>query len=435
MAPRQDEIELDTFLGIWFDSMGNRVSVDWARTGNRGGQLDVELSKPRSSRGTIKLNVKRLGTGKFVCGHFDLDEEESHADQIVWLDKKHRGKSSIWKRSAGMDSRRRTTDRNQDRHVQDQHDRENKRRHRYVRDVRNSGRNTQHLEDRDDSRGRVGMSAANQHRRLAEVHPDNEDFDHCERTASQLGTRSHERSLERPNSRGCFRRPADGRGAGCFLEELPRRRGRRRVRRRVYRDDTADITCDENETIDDFIDCPLADREDFQHETQDDVLRRRKRRRRRVPLQDATVDDDVEGFPATADGLFVSPFDVSEPSAAQNGSQASWAASPGYEADMRCLPPPPCWEMADTYWDVAQSAAGTGAAWEVPADIRVWSVGAGIGGGGSRGGDGSSSSSGSSGSDDCSASPKNTDAPADGGDSSGSALVASKSVDVPVPAA
>merc|ERR1711971_847653 len=76
---------------------GNNVFVQRARAGNRGGQLDVELSKPRGGGGhPIKLNVKSLGPGRFSCGHYDIDLERSNLNRIVWVDHRNLGKSSIW---------------------------------------------------------------------------------------------------------------------------------------------------------------------------------------------------------------------------------------------------------------------------------------------------------------------------------------------------
>lgn len=89
---------METFLGAWRDSMGNKVQVEWARPGSRGGQLDVRLSKPRSDRDPIRLNIKHLGSGRFSCGHYDLNIEESDAQYIVWEDYKKKGKRSVWER-------------------------------------------------------------------------------------------------------------------------------------------------------------------------------------------------------------------------------------------------------------------------------------------------------------------------------------------------
>ncbi|CAE8637986.1 unnamed protein product, partial [Polarella glacialis] len=91
-------IELETFLGEWRDSLGNLVEVDWAKPGSRGGQLNVLLSKPRSNRDPIRLDVKSVGRGRFVCGHYDLDLEDSNTYRIVWADSRNRGKNSVWQR-------------------------------------------------------------------------------------------------------------------------------------------------------------------------------------------------------------------------------------------------------------------------------------------------------------------------------------------------
>ncbi|CAK0818815.1 unnamed protein product [Prorocentrum cordatum] len=91
-------VELPAFLGRWRDTMGNEVQVDWARPGSRGGQLDVTLSRPRSSREPIKLCVKARGSGRFACGHYDLDTQNSTLDRIIWLDTRNKGKDSVWER-------------------------------------------------------------------------------------------------------------------------------------------------------------------------------------------------------------------------------------------------------------------------------------------------------------------------------------------------
>lgn len=87
---------LDSLLGSWRDSRGHTVQVSWARAGNRGGQLDVELRS--QSRTSIKLNVKDLGNGHFSCGHFDLDTEKSNLCRIVWVDLRTRGQTCVWER-------------------------------------------------------------------------------------------------------------------------------------------------------------------------------------------------------------------------------------------------------------------------------------------------------------------------------------------------
>lgn len=90
-------VELETFLGEWKDSMGNKVDVEWAKSGrNSRGELDVWLSKGRKP--AIQLSVKARGNGRFQCGHFDLDTKESHSKKIVWLDSKSPGKTSVWER-------------------------------------------------------------------------------------------------------------------------------------------------------------------------------------------------------------------------------------------------------------------------------------------------------------------------------------------------
>lgn len=95
-------LDLDAFLGDWHDSMGHLVNVEWARTGSRFGQLDVELKKPHANREAIRLNIKDLGNGRFMCGHYDLDTEISQRRRIVWVDLRagqHARKTSVWERT------------------------------------------------------------------------------------------------------------------------------------------------------------------------------------------------------------------------------------------------------------------------------------------------------------------------------------------------
>mmetsp|Transcript_79397 Transcript_79397/g.200597 ORF Transcript_79397/g.200597 Transcript_79397/m.200597 type:complete len:501 (-) Transcript_79397:7-1509(-) len=96
MASRS--VELEDFLGTWRDSLGNHVQVDWARSNNRGGQLDVSLQKPRGGGDPIRLNVKRHYDGHFSCGHYDLDTDETRPDHIVWVDYRRNKRKSIWER-------------------------------------------------------------------------------------------------------------------------------------------------------------------------------------------------------------------------------------------------------------------------------------------------------------------------------------------------
>ncbi|CAE8585800.1 unnamed protein product [Polarella glacialis] len=92
------QLRIEDFLGNWRDSMGNDVRVDWSRGGATSrGQLDVELSKPRGGRDPIRLNVKLSG-GRFSCGHYDLQVEQSHLRRIVWFDCRNKGKNSTWER-------------------------------------------------------------------------------------------------------------------------------------------------------------------------------------------------------------------------------------------------------------------------------------------------------------------------------------------------
>eukprot|EP00931_Biecheleriopsis_adriatica_P040643 TRINITY_DN23297_c0_g1_i1.p1 TRINITY_DN23297_c0_g1~~TRINITY_DN23297_c0_g1_i1.p1 ORF type:complete len:519 (-),score=57.80 TRINITY_DN23297_c0_g1_i1:96-1652(-) len=89
-------VELSTFLGEWKDSMGNKVDVEWAKGQASRGELDVWLTT-RSGK-HIQLGIKSRERGKFQCGHYNLDTNESHAEQIVWVDFNNRSKTSIWKR-------------------------------------------------------------------------------------------------------------------------------------------------------------------------------------------------------------------------------------------------------------------------------------------------------------------------------------------------
>mmetsp|Transcript_51097 Transcript_51097/g.94544 ORF Transcript_51097/g.94544 Transcript_51097/m.94544 type:complete len:270 (+) Transcript_51097:101-910(+) len=95
-------VVLDDFLGDWKDSMGNIVEVSHARAGNRGGQLDVVLKKPRGNQDPIRLNVKQHHDGHFTCGHYNLAESETRLDYIVWEDYRNVSRRSIWTRDAGV---------------------------------------------------------------------------------------------------------------------------------------------------------------------------------------------------------------------------------------------------------------------------------------------------------------------------------------------
>ncbi|CAE7649181.1 magoh, partial [Symbiodinium pilosum] len=57
-------------------------------------------------RDPIRLDVKSVGRGRFVCGHYDLDLVESSEDRIVWADVRNRGKTSVWKRRGRRDASR-----------------------------------------------------------------------------------------------------------------------------------------------------------------------------------------------------------------------------------------------------------------------------------------------------------------------------------------
>ncbi|CAE7740342.1 unnamed protein product [Symbiodinium sp. CCMP2592] len=76
---RSEELCLEDFLGDWHDTMGNKVSVEWARNTSRG-QLDVALS--RRGRDPIRLNVKQHGNGRFSCGHYQLEDKTSSPYKI-----------------------------------------------------------------------------------------------------------------------------------------------------------------------------------------------------------------------------------------------------------------------------------------------------------------------------------------------------------------
>lgn len=97
--PDRTPIYLQTFIGQWQDSMRSRVDVAWAQRDNRGGQLEVLLTKAIGKLPPIKLNVKMDHAGLFTCGHYNLDGEGSHTDRIVWKDNRsHAPKYSIWDR-------------------------------------------------------------------------------------------------------------------------------------------------------------------------------------------------------------------------------------------------------------------------------------------------------------------------------------------------
>eukprot|EP00929_Paragymnodinium_shiwhaense_P015657 TRINITY_DN12374_c0_g3_i1.p1 TRINITY_DN12374_c0_g3~~TRINITY_DN12374_c0_g3_i1.p1 ORF type:complete len:337 (+),score=55.59 TRINITY_DN12374_c0_g3_i1:147-1157(+) len=100
-------IRLEDFLGEWRDTMGNNVTVEWPRKDERGRgtQLDVQLAKSSGRGNPIRLNVKAMGHGRFVCGHYDLDVGLSHSGKIVWLDSRS-DRRSVWERRHGEDDRR-----------------------------------------------------------------------------------------------------------------------------------------------------------------------------------------------------------------------------------------------------------------------------------------------------------------------------------------
>eukprot|EP00931_Biecheleriopsis_adriatica_P061574 TRINITY_DN37028_c0_g1_i1.p1 TRINITY_DN37028_c0_g1~~TRINITY_DN37028_c0_g1_i1.p1 ORF type:complete len:619 (-),score=107.37 TRINITY_DN37028_c0_g1_i1:26-1882(-) len=96
--PPADVLHLEDFLGDWHDTMGNLVSVDWSRSQRNRGELDVALSKPRSGRDPIRLNVKQLSAGRFACGHYELEVGKSNPHKIVWVDCRNQSKTSVWER-------------------------------------------------------------------------------------------------------------------------------------------------------------------------------------------------------------------------------------------------------------------------------------------------------------------------------------------------
>jgi len=96
-------VELNAFIGEWRDSMGNKVSVSWARPGNRGGQLNVELIKP--SGGRTRLNVKQGDDGRVSCGHYTLDDQQSQPNRIVWADYRNSRRVSVWERDGPISAR------------------------------------------------------------------------------------------------------------------------------------------------------------------------------------------------------------------------------------------------------------------------------------------------------------------------------------------
>jgi len=100
-GPDRTPIHLQTFIGLWRDTMSNRVEVSWARTPSRDGQgqLDVSLSKLGAAWQTpLRLNVNQDHLGNFTCGHYNLDVPASHTDKIVWKDVKNVNKRSVWDR-------------------------------------------------------------------------------------------------------------------------------------------------------------------------------------------------------------------------------------------------------------------------------------------------------------------------------------------------
>jgi len=109
-------LRLEDFIGQWRDTLGHEVHVKWAQQGNRAGELDVELMKPRSNNRGIRLNVQALGQGRFQCGHFELKLEESSADKIVWGDmRRTNGRVSVWDQKKTDSGRARSRSRSSNR--------------------------------------------------------------------------------------------------------------------------------------------------------------------------------------------------------------------------------------------------------------------------------------------------------------------------------
>eukprot|EP00930_Biecheleria_cincta_P021622 TRINITY_DN15975_c0_g5_i1.p1 TRINITY_DN15975_c0_g5~~TRINITY_DN15975_c0_g5_i1.p1 ORF type:complete len:726 (-),score=196.67 TRINITY_DN15975_c0_g5_i1:198-2375(-) len=92
-------LELTTFVGDWTDSLGNDVRC---ATGGRG--VQVSLTKPDGKGREIVLTIKKVGVSSFQCGHYDLDQEHSTSNRIVWRDRRFKDKSSIWTRKGLYDA-------------------------------------------------------------------------------------------------------------------------------------------------------------------------------------------------------------------------------------------------------------------------------------------------------------------------------------------
>lgn len=103
--PAVKTLDLKSLVGSWSDSIKNHIQVDWASpttcgSMNRGNQLIVQLIRPGSNQNSVQLKVTQHDAGNFTCGHFDLDVGRSHDSRIVWVDRRSRGKVSVWERDA-----------------------------------------------------------------------------------------------------------------------------------------------------------------------------------------------------------------------------------------------------------------------------------------------------------------------------------------------
>lgn len=92
-------LELTTFVGDWTDSLGNDVRC---ASGGRG--VQVSLTKPDGKGKEIVLTIKKVGVSSFQCGHYDLDQEHSTPNRIVWRDRRFKEKSSIWTKKGIYDA-------------------------------------------------------------------------------------------------------------------------------------------------------------------------------------------------------------------------------------------------------------------------------------------------------------------------------------------
>eukprot|EP00931_Biecheleriopsis_adriatica_P120154 TRINITY_DN95284_c0_g1_i1.p1 TRINITY_DN95284_c0_g1~~TRINITY_DN95284_c0_g1_i1.p1 ORF type:complete len:440 (+),score=77.52 TRINITY_DN95284_c0_g1_i1:23-1342(+) len=378
MAPRGGDIELESFLGSWIDSMGNHVKVSWSRQGNRGGQLDVVLEKKpgKGNRAPIKLNVKQLDTGKFVCGHFNLDERESHEEQIVWLDVRNHGKSSVWKRddrpaddrTEQRTRRRHAGERQRERIAQEYRDPIERRRvHHHHSDW--SGRQKREMQTRSDSRDphcRRSWSRQGRRRRRPEQN-------------WQGRSRSRRSCREEEDQQLAASRRSSGRNVNSPLPRPGRVLKRRRVRKRAR---PVDGGCEE--------DLHRNGSGDQQRELDPDGTEGHSR----PPCsesQESCSYSHAEGG-ALGEGASISPFDTNEQARQShvwnatscNTTWSSTRSAPG------TFDPYNAWEIAayqeaqayahsSHLWNAPAAppkgeVVGSGTAWAVPADLGRWSV-------------------------------------------------------------